>query len=48
MAGVVAFFANDTGVAAAAPVFLYAMSGMAYPAFVAASTAPRSRTTDER
>ncbi|HYT78899.1 MAG TPA: hypothetical protein VEQ37_06535, partial [Actinomycetota bacterium] len=36
LAGVVAFFANDTGVAAAAPVFLYAMSGMAYPAFLAA------------
>jgi hypothetical protein len=33
LAGVVAFLANDTGVAAAAPVFLYAMSGMAYPAF---------------
>lgn len=33
VAGIVAFFANDTGVAAAAPVFLYAMSGMAYPAF---------------
>lgn len=37
LAGVVAFFANDTGVAAAAPVFLYAMSGMAYPAFLAAT-----------
>jgi hypothetical protein len=37
LAGVVAFFANDTGVAAAAPVFLYAMSGMAYPAFVVAA-----------
>lgn len=34
LAGVVAFFANDTGVAAAAPVFLYAMAGMAYPAFL--------------
>ena len=37
LAGAVAFFANDTGVAAAAPVFLYAMSGMAYPAFLAAA-----------
>ena len=37
VAGVVAFFVNDTGVAAAGPVFLYAMSGMAYPAFVAVS-----------
>jgi hypothetical protein len=37
LAGVVAFFANDTGVAAAAPVFLYTMSGMAYPAFLAAA-----------
>jgi hypothetical protein len=36
LAGMVAFFVNDTGVAAAAPVFLFAMSGMAYPAFVAA------------
>ncbi len=35
LGGVVAFFANDTGVAAAAPVFLYAMSAMAYPAFLA-------------
>jgi hypothetical protein len=37
VAGVAAFFANDTGVAAAAPVFLYAMTGMAYPAFLAAA-----------
>ncbi|HEV8420278.1 MAG TPA: hypothetical protein VGR13_02845, partial [Actinomycetota bacterium] len=37
LAGMVAFFVNDTGLAAAAPVFLFAMSGMAYPAFVAAT-----------
>jgi hypothetical protein len=37
LAGVVSFLANDTGVAAAAPVFLYAMSAMAYPAFLVAS-----------
>ncbi|MGH2555227.1 MAG: hypothetical protein ACRDHO_05870 [Actinomycetota bacterium] len=37
LAGVVAFFANDTGLAAAAPVFLYAFSGLAYPAFLAAT-----------
>jgi hypothetical protein len=34
LAGMVAFFVNDTGLAAAAPVFLYAMSGMAYPALL--------------
>jgi hypothetical protein len=37
LAGVVSFLANDTGVAAAAPIFLYAMSAMAYPAFLVAS-----------
>jgi hypothetical protein len=37
LAGAVAFFVNDTGVAAAAPLFLYAMTGMAYPAFVVTS-----------
>jgi hypothetical protein len=47
LAGVVAFFANDTGVAAAAPVFLYAMSGMAYPAFVAATVRHEVAPTDE-
>jgi hypothetical protein len=41
LAGMVAFFANDTGVAAAGPVFLYAMSGMAYPAFLALSRGSR-------
>lgn len=40
LAGVVAFVVNDTGVAAAAPVFLYAMSGMAYPAFLASEGGP--------
>ncbi len=34
VAGIAAFFVNDTGVAAAAPVFLYAMTGIAYPAFL--------------
>jgi hypothetical protein len=37
LAGMVAFFVNDTGLAAAAPVFLYAMSGMAYPALLAST-----------
>jgi hypothetical protein len=37
LSGIVAFFVNDTGVAAAAPLFLYAMSGMAYPAFLVAT-----------
>ena len=39
LSGIVAFFANDTGLAAAAPVFLYAMSGMAYPAWFVAGGA---------
>lgn len=47
LAGVVAFFVNDTGLAAAAPLFLYAMSGMAYPAFVAASTSSRVNSRPE-
>jgi hypothetical protein len=34
LAGVVAFVANDTGVAAAAPVFLYAVAGLGYPALL--------------
>jgi hypothetical protein len=37
--GIAAFFVNDTGVAAAAPVFLFAMTAMAYPAFLAARRA---------
>jgi hypothetical protein len=36
VAGIAAFFVNDTGVAAAAPVFLYAMTALAYPAFLVA------------
>jgi hypothetical protein len=36
LAGVVAYFANDTGVAAAAPTFLYAMAALAYPVLQAA------------
>jgi hypothetical protein len=31
VAGIVAFLVEDTGVAAAGPVFLYAMAGLAYP-----------------
>jgi hypothetical protein len=34
--GIVAFFVEDTGVAAAGPVFLYAMAALAYPTFVVA------------
>jgi hypothetical protein len=34
LAGMAAFFANDTGVAAAAPVFLYAATAMAYPSLL--------------
>lgn len=34
VSGIVAFFVNDTGLAAAGPVFLYAMAGIAYPAWV--------------
>jgi hypothetical protein len=39
VAGIAAYLLNDTGVAAAAPVFLYAMTAMAYPAFLAARRA---------
>jgi len=34
VSGIVAFFVNDTGLAAAGPVFLYAMAGIAYPVWV--------------
>jgi hypothetical protein len=34
LAGMVAFVANDTGVAAAAPAFLYVLAALAYPAIV--------------
>ena len=34
LASLVAYVANDTGVSAAAPGYLYAAAGMAYPAFV--------------
>jgi hypothetical protein len=34
LASLVAYVANDTGVAAAAPAFLYAFAGIAYPAFL--------------
>jgi hypothetical protein len=36
VASLVAYFANDTGAAAADPAFLYAMAGITYPAMVAA------------
>jgi hypothetical protein len=39
-ASIVAFFVNDTGVSAAGPGFLYAMSALVYPIFLAASDAP--------
>jgi hypothetical protein len=38
LAGMASFFANDTGVAAAAPAFLYAATAMAYPVLVWART----------
>jgi hypothetical protein len=34
VAGIAAFLVEDTGVAAAGPVFLYAMAGLAYPTFL--------------
>ena len=37
VSSIVAFFVNDTGVAAAAPGFLFAAAGLAYPAFVASA-----------
>jgi hypothetical protein len=36
LAAMASFFANDTGVAAAAPAFLYAATSMAYPVFIRA------------
>jgi hypothetical protein len=41
-AGLVAFVANDTGVAAAAPVFLYTVGCVTYPALVAPDAERRS------
>jgi hypothetical protein len=38
LAAMASFFVNDTGVAAAAPVFLYAATAMAYPIFLWART----------
>ncbi|MGH2572035.1 MAG: hypothetical protein ACRDGU_00850 [Actinomycetota bacterium] len=54
VSGIVAFFVNDTGVAAAGPVFLYAMAGIVYPALViggqgrrrVAGEAPAERSLD--
>jgi hypothetical protein len=48
LASIVAYVANDTGVAAAAPGFLYAMAAVAFPAFtisVAERGRERSRAT---
>jgi hypothetical protein len=36
LAAMASFFANDTGVAAAAPAFLYAATASAYPVFLVA------------
>ena len=41
-AGIVAFLVNDTGVAAGAPVFLYAAAGMAYAVLAATPTEERA------
>ena len=38
LAAMASFFANDTGVAAAAPAFLYAATASAYPAFLRGRT----------
>jgi hypothetical protein len=38
LAAMASFFANDTGVAAAAPAFLYAATASTYPAFLAGRT----------
>jgi hypothetical protein len=38
-ASLVGFLANDTGVSAAAPGFLYAMPALVYPVFLRASRA---------
>jgi hypothetical protein len=40
LAAVVAYFANDTGTAAAGPAFIYAFVGIAYPAMLIASGRP--------
>ena len=37
VASLVAFIANDTGVSAAAPGFLYAMAALCYPVFLVAA-----------
>jgi hypothetical protein len=42
-ASMVAFVANDTGVAAAAPGFMYALTGLAYPAFLLSRVQQRER-----
>jgi hypothetical protein len=48
LASVIAYLASDTGTAAAAPAFLYAMTGIAYPAFLSASKRARSPTIPSR
>jgi hypothetical protein len=42
LAAVVGYFANDTGVAASAPAFLYVFAALALPAFTAASRTVRT------
>ena len=46
LAAVVAYFANDTGVAAAAPAFLYAVAMVAYPVFEDQVRASRPSLSD--
>ena len=40
VSSLVAFVVNDTGVAAAAPGFMYALTALAYPAFLLERTEP--------
>jgi hypothetical protein len=40
LSSLIAFAANDTGVAAAAPGFMYALTGLAYPAYLDAAARP--------
>ena len=45
LAAAVAYIANDTGMAAAAPAFLYGMAAIAYPAFAFARRSPTPSET---
>ena len=42
LAAVIGYVANDTGVAASAPAFLYVFAALALPAFTAASRTVRT------